>query len=405
MAEKPQIYGIISEFNPFHLGHEYLIQQARKNGASHIVCIMSGNYVQRGEPAFFSKWARSEMALKCGADLIIELPLPWAISGAEKFAFGGVYLLNALSCVDKIIFGSECGDIRLLENTARLLLSTEWTAQLQKELKKGFSFANARQRAITAFYHTDISQLLNAPNNILGIEYCKAIKLLRSSIVPLAIKRKGAGHDTDNFPIEKIASSSQIRHLIQQNALKETADFLPEQAAQIVKREISHGLAPVFFKKLEPAILAKLRQMTAIDFSLLPDIGSEGLHNRLYHAVQNAVSLSDLYELTKTKRYSHARIRRLVLSAFLNLEEVSKISSPPYLKILGMNQAGSEILKICKQNNCQLPILVRSSDLPFLDENGQKIARLESTSTDLYALAQPQIQPCGTEWSRKFLYL
>ena len=131
MAEKPQIYGIISEFNPFHLGHEYLIQQARKNGASHIVCIMSGNYVQRGEPAFFSKWARSEMALKCGADLIIELPLPWAISGAEKFAFGGVYLLNALSCVDKIIFGSECGDIRLLENTARLLLSTEWTAQLR----------------------------------------------------------------------------------------------------------------------------------------------------------------------------------------------------------------------------------------------------------------------------------
>ena len=213
MAEKPLICGIISEFNPFHTGHQTLVEAVRRSGATHILAVMSGNFVQRGEPAAFSKWARAEMALTSGVDLIVELPLPWALSGAEKFAFGGVSLLESLGCVEWIAFGSECGDATRLMEAARCILSPGIQKGLRAQLQTGSTFARARQEAVRELFGDSIAELLSSPNNILGIEYCKALQTLRSTILPFTIRRAGAPHDSPMETKTKSSppSSSQIR--------------------------------------------------------------------------------------------------------------------------------------------------------------------------------------------------
>ena len=186
--------GIISEYNPFHYGHAALIKKTRQNGATHIVAVMSGNFVQRGEPAVLSKWARTRQALENGVDLVVELPLPWALSGAEKFALGGVSLLDAMG-TDIISFGSETGDIKSLKKAADILQSRSFSEAIKKELKNGNTFAKARQNAVLSLFDSKTAELLSSPNNILGIEYIKSIDKLKSKIEPFTTKRVGAAHD------------------------------------------------------------------------------------------------------------------------------------------------------------------------------------------------------------------
>ena len=200
MAKNSSTCGVVSEFNPFHRGHEFLLKEIRRKGYSHIVAVMSGNYVQRGEPAIFSKWARTKMALQCGVDLVIELPLPWSLSGAERFAFGGVSCLHSLNCVDALAFGSECGEIESLMKLALLLNSDEFKNEVQKQLKNGSSFAVARKMAVAELVGENSAALMDSPNNILGIEYCKALIKLSSQIRPFTIKRIGAGHHEESVP-------------------------------------------------------------------------------------------------------------------------------------------------------------------------------------------------------------
>lgn len=385
------IAGIVSEYNPFHLGHAELISRTRLNGATHVVAVMSGNFVQRGEPAALSKWARARQALQNGVDLVIELPLPWALSGAEKFAFGGTALLDAAG-VDMLSFGSECGNIEKLQSAAQALTSPGLGEAIRYELKSGSTFAGARQKAIGSLFGQEMAQLLRNPNNILGIEYLKALNGLHSELTPFTIKRVGSAHDALTYE-GKIASASHIRGLIRNG--DNFSSMIPETAEEIVRKEIALGNAPASITAAERAILAKLRIMSRSEFAELPDI-SEGLENRVYMAARKATSLDEVYTLIKSKRYTHARIRRIVLSAFLGINSSMNLGIPPYLRVLGFNKNGIEVMHEIKSTS-RLPIITNSSDIISLDNKAKNMFELECRSTDLFALCTPQIAPCGLD--------
>jgi predicted nucleotidyltransferase len=385
------VAGIISEYNPFHLGHEALVARTRLSGATHTVAVMSGNFVQRGEPAMLSKWARTKQALLNGVDLVIELPLPWALSGAEKFAFGGVALLDAIGA-DVLSFGSESGNTEELWEAAEALACPALGEAIRLELKSGCTFAQARQAAVHTLFGDKMSLLLRQPNNILGIEYLKSLNRLQTNIKPFTIKRVGAAHDEITSK-EKIASASQIRSIIANNG--DFIALMPKAAAEIARQELLSGNAPASIKTAERAVFAKLRTMTLTEISALPDI-SEGLENRIFSAVRKAENLEQLYSMIKSKRYTHARIRRIVLSAFLGLNSTMSDGIPPYLRVLGFNKQGTEILHKMKAN-AKLPVVTKSSDILFLDKQAKKTIELEYRSTDLFTLCTPQIGPCGLD--------
>ncbi len=393
MLENYKICGIISEFNPYHLGHQTLVNQTRQAGATHIIAIMSGNFVQRGEPACFDKWVRTKAALSAGVDLVIELPLPWAIAGAEIFAKGGITLANATGCISQLSFGSECGDITKLKNLANLLLTPDFSVSLQEQLKKGVSFATARQQAAANLTNQETAALLEQPNNILAIAYCKALKDANSSIVPFTIKRVGAAHNDAQPPQGLIASASQIRHMIFIN--QPFNAYIPKKTCSYLHEALCAKTAPASLHTLETAILAKMRTMTINEFSKLPDV-SEGLEHRLYQGSKIASDLESFYRQVKTKRYSHARIRRIVLSALLGVQATHTAIQPPYLHVLGFNQQGKQILKIMKQT-ASLPIVTQYRQIQNLPLSTRILFDLECTATDLYYLSTPLPQPCGKE--------
>lgn len=383
--------GIIAEYNPFHLGHAALIDRLKQNGATHIVVVMSGNFVQRGDAAVISKWARTKQALLCGADLVVELPLPWSVAGAEKFALGGVFILNALKA-DIIGFGSECGNIEQLKGASNALLSPLLHDKILTLLSGGATFAAARQSAVKELFGESTADLLREPNNILGIEYLKAITRLNSPMEPFTVKRLGTAHNSSNgrcaFP-----SSAQIRSMLKNN--KDCSIFMPGPAWAVLKAEIEAGRAPASLSYIERGILAKLRIMDKHEFKVLPDI-SEGLENRVYSAVRKAKTLDELYALIKTKRYPHARIRRIVLSAFLGLNSSLTSKTPPYIRVLGMNDGGKEILRNAK-SGLNLPVITRSSDIKLLDSRAKNIMGIEDKAADLFALCLPKAGPCGLD--------
>lgn len=393
MAKEALICGIICEWNPLHAGHCALMRHARAAGATHLVAVMSGNFVQRGEPAVFSKWARAEMGLRCGADLVVELPLPWALAPAEAFAFGGVSLLHDLGCVELLAFGSECGDAAALWSAAQAAGSPALREALRPTLAAGATFAKARQQAVRSLAGEQAAALFSSPNNILGIEYCKALQKLRSPIRPFTVRREGAAHDA---PLEGVpqaaASSSQVREALRRGF--SIGPLLPAPAAAVAMRELASGFAPVWPEAMEQAVLAQLRRMGPEDFSRLPDV-SEGLEHRLYRAARQAVSLAGFWDAVKTKRYPLARIRRLTWSAYLGLTRDIP-ARPPYFRLLGMTEKGREILHLAK-NRAKLPFLSHSSDVSRLDMPARHVFQLEETASDLYALASPHPRPCGLD--------
>ena len=396
-----KIAGIIAEYNPFHGGHAYQIEQTRKAGASHIVAVMSGNYVQRGEPACLEKPARAEMALHGGADLVLELPVPWSCARAQDFARAGVSLLHAMGCVELLSFGSECGSTALLCETAQALESPEMRDCLRGCLDEGMSLPAAREKAAAQCLGKEAAALLQGANDALAFEYLRALKSLHSPIRPLAVLRKGARHDETGCA-EGFPSAAQIRSLIlQDNPQGEKS--LPSFSFEILRREITAGRAPVSYSAMETAILSHLRRLSPADLALLPDI-SEGLEYRLYEGIRSACSLGSLFSCVKTKRYTHARIRRLTLHAFLGVTQGDTALSPPYLHVLGFNDRGQEVLRRMR-DTAKKPVLMRASGLRTLSPAAQTIYRLNACATDLFALAMPQKQPCGMEQTKNVVRL
>lgn len=378
-----KIGAIICELNPFHNGHKYLIDCARDIGITHLIAIMSGNFVQRGEPAIVSSQTRTEIALSCGFDLVIELPSIWSMSTAEKFAYSGVYIAESLRCVDSLIFGSESNNLSFLDKISDLVLSYLFSKTMKPYLKSGLTFAKARELAINSILGEQYSRIVKNPNDILAIEYLKALKILKSSIQPLSFKRLGT-HNS-NAPVSRFASSSYIRHCITDNN-NEWSKYVPTECYKAVSEQIANKQSPITTQPLERAILYKLKTMHRQDFLCLPDVG-EGLENRIFNASLQARSFSELISLIKTKRYTESRIRRIIMCAFLGISKSDQSENIPYAKVLGANNKGFEILK----NLPSIPIITRHADCKKLDIGGKVMFEKNHKLDSIYSLMVPEI--------------
>ena len=330
--------GIVCEYNPFHRGHQKQIDLIRRNFGAQagIICAMSGNYVQRGHPAIFGKSLRAEAALRCGADLVIELPVTTALSSAEGFASGGVAVLSRLC--DGLCFGAETADAALLQATARALLSEAFPPLLRRELAKRCSFPAARQAALAEMGLS--TRILEAPNNILAVEYCKAILRQSSPMKPIPILREGSYH-AEEANLDNPSATAVRRRL---GKGQDVSAFLPEAAGQIFQDAPIHTL-----EAGQRAILARLRTMTDAEFEALP-FGSEGLWRKLMHESRKQASIEAIAASVKSKRYTRSRIDRMILCAFLGITEEVLNMEIPYVRVLGFNDRGRNILKHVKKS-------------------------------------------------------
>lgn len=398
------ISAVICELNPPHKGHISIIEQCKAKTGGYCIAVMSGNYVQRGQPAIFDKWTRTRAILLGGADLVIELPLPYAMGSAERFAFGGISLLSQLGCVDELWFGSEWGEIQKLQEIAHVLEQKDFSETLRKHqgLQAGLSFAKIRQLALAEHLGENTAALLSEPNNILGVSYCQLLERLKSSIQPRTIRRLGAGyHEAELQEHQAFPSATQLRHLLTESPSCDLSPYLPEACAAVLQTALDAGLAPVLPERLEMAVLAKLRTLSMEALQNLPDI-SEGLEQRLYHAIRQSRSLEELYSTVKTKRYTLSRIRRLIWSAFLGITKADSLQPVPYCRVLGMRKESAPLLSHLTKN-ASLPVLTRPGESDSLSSFGQRLLQLEQQSTDLYALACPKIQSCGWEFTQQFV--
>ncbi len=383
------VTGIVVEYNPLHNGHIYHINKTKAlTGCDFLVAVMSGNFVQRGEPALINKWARTEMALKSGIDLVLELPLIYSISSAEGFAFGAVSTLNSLGFVNNICFGSEAEDINQLKYIAQILASEpyEYKAILRKCLGEGISYPLARQRALIEYCKItnliipndkELALLLSSSNNILGIEYLKAIYRLSSNINPLSIRRIHNQYNQSSLT-GAISSATSIRKNIDSTDIIET---LPDYVYTILQREKSLGKCPLSLSDFSDLILYKLRTSNPTQIKNLLDVG-EGLENKIVKGAEYCNNIDELISYIKNKRFTSTRIQRILLYALFNVTKDVKeeIKSPvKYIRVLGFNEKGKMLLREAKE----------ASSAPIITNPSQKDLRLleyDIKSTDVYVL-------------------
>ena len=342
-----KVAGIICEYNPFHLGHKFHIEETRRiTGADYIVAIMSGNFVQRGDIAIYDKFSRAKTATLNGADLVIELPAIYSLAGAEIFATKAIEILMELDCIDYLSFGAETENIAELERVANIILteSEDYKAKLSEALGQGLSFASAREIAVG-------SDLLKTPNNILAIEYIKAIKKLGAKICPVAIKRS-VDHDSHEVSGE-FSSASNIRKEIKMGHLNIAEKYVPAGFDFTQKTHL--------IEDLEKAIISSLLLKTPEELRLISDV-SEGLENRILKCAKETSSFMELCDAVKSKRYAHSRIRRILLHSYLGITAEMQKEAPSYIRILDFNSKGQELLNKIKQAT-NLPLVKNTSDV------------------------------------------
>lgn len=380
-----KVSGIVCEFDPFHNGHKYLIEKTRHNGATHIVTVMSGNFVQRGNTAIIGKFKRAELAVMSGADLVIELPVQFCLAPAEEFAKAAIYLLGSLGVVDEIAFGSECGDVQILRQTADILKKSRDIPQIAELTKKGMTYP----KAVSEYFSEkmpETAHILSEPNNILGIEYIKALEDFGFGQDIFTVKRMGAPHGSE-VPTGNIASASYIR-----SHLDSCRGLLPDIWAD----ELEKGTADI--SRLERVILHCIRTLTLEEAEKTVD-GSSGLAQRICSA-RTAASLNELYSAVKTKRYTMARIRRTILRLLMEIPDSDMKIMPPYIRVLAFNSRGREILSQAKEK-AALPFDTSLSRLSQISENARIFAEREARAGDIYALAFDEIKSAGMEYTVK----
>ena len=389
--------GIVAEYNPIHSGHIHQLSTLRAEGYTHIAVAMSGNFVQRGECAAFTKFARAELAIKSGADLVIEIPTPYAMSTAERFAMGSVWLLKNVG-VGYLSFGSECGNIALLKDCARAVDDACVNERLREYLSDGTTFVRARQRAISDVYSDKIANVLSSPNNTLGIEYMRAIARLGAGIEPTTIQRRGADHDTDEL-LEHI-SASAVRKAFNSGKDDILKEYLPEYIYTKLKAEQKEGriYSP---KALDRVILSRLRLMEREDFLRLADV-SEGLENRIMSAIRSSNSFDELLFNTKSKRYTLARLRRIYMCAFLGITADFYDNLPPYARILAMNERGKDLLAVAKKTS-EIPINSSLKKLSESSEIANKFAKKELECSNIYSTLTERVMPYGFDLLQKLI--
>lgn len=368
------ILGIVSEYNPFHNGHLMHLQKSKElTHTDFTIAVMSGNFVQRGDTSIVDKWTKAEIALKSGVDLVIELPTLYAISSAENFADGAIKILNSLGIVDYVSFGSEIGEITPLDDVASVLYKEpkEFSSLITRQLRSGLSYPKARELAIQMYFGSSqkYTDVLENPNNILGIEYLKSLKRLKSPITPITLKRKYSDYNSNDIK-SGIASATAIRTMLQKG--KNIHYVVPYETYELLEEKKKYGQIIPSLSIFSKEIIYTLRKMTLSEIATLPDV-SEGLENKIKAAANTSNNLEELILKIKSKRYTQSRIQRILLYALLNISEKDIAMSKkqmPYIRVLGFNKNGKKIISAIANQNPKLQIIV--SVKKFMENNTDK---------------------------------
>lgn len=406
-----KIIGIISEYNPFHNGHLYHLQKSlQMTHSSYSVAIISGNFTQRGSTSLVDKWVKTEIAIRNGIDLVIELPLLYSISSAENFAEGAIKILDSLKIIDYVSFGSESGDISTLNMISDILLQEPETYKniLSQELSKGLSFPKARENALL-MYLTNIqesSNILSYPNNILGIEYLKALKKIKSSIIPVTIKRYEAGyHDTTYSG--NIASGTAIRNIIKNNNLDIFKKVVPENTFNTLLKNIKIGHIIPDLSVFEKQIIYNLRKMSIPEIAELPDV-NEGLENAIKNAADSCNSIVEFLNIIKSKRYTNTRLQRILLYSLLGITKkdinLSK-NVTPYIRVLGFNNNGKYLISEIAKANPKLEIITSVKKYMDNSKNKNSIYMLEKDiwATNVYTIGYEYDSKNNLDYTHKLI--
>lgn len=371
-----KVLGIIAEYNPFHNGHlHHLVNSKQITGSNYTIAVISGNFTQRGSTSLIDKWSKAEMALYNGIDLVIELPVLYSISSAENFAEGSIKILDSLKIVDYISFGAEVQDIAILSKFADVLYNEpkEYKNILSHELNKGVSYPKARENALM-LYLNDIrrfANVLSSPNNILGIEYLKALKKIKSSIKPISIQRFGNQYN-DTDITGNIASSTAIRNIIKNNGFDVLRKVLPTSSYSILVNNIKNGHIVPDLTAFEREIIYNLRKMSIEEIRELPDV-SEGLEFAIKNATNSCNSIIEFLNIIKSKRYTSTRLQRILLYSLLGITKKDMAMSrkiSPYIRVLGFNERGKYLLSEISRANPKLEII--TSVKKFIDSSTNK---------------------------------
>lgn len=404
------VLGIVAEYNPFHNGHLYhLLKSKEITNDKYVVAVIGGNFTQRGEASIVDKWTKAEMAIDNGVDLVLELPTAYSISSAENFADGAIKILNSLKIVDNISFGAECEEINKLNIIANTLHNEtkEFKNILNSELSKGFSFPKARENAICSYLNDEsFSKILNEPNNILAIEYLKALKKNRSKINPILIKRQNSGHLNKSYT-GKISSSTAIRNMLKNGNTRNLKDSLTPSSYTILKDEINQGHFINDISLFENIIMYNLRNSSLEDLRRLPDV-REGLENLIKKSAFACNTIEEFLRLVSSKRYTETRIKRILLYSLLNITTKDMESSKkitPYIRVLGFNKQGKELLSSISNNNPNLKII--TSVKKFIEENTNRnlnaMLNKDIFATNVYTLGFLKDGVANLDYTKKIV--
>ena len=405
------ILGIVSEYNPFHNGHKLHIEESKKiTGCDFVISVMSGNFTERGDTALIDKWARTKMALEQGVDLIIELPTLYATSSSENFAEGAIKILNSLGIVDYLSFGSEIGEIGPMDDVANVLSNEpkEFKEIIQRELKSGLSYPKARELALGHYFGNSkkYKEVLENPNNILGIEYLKALKRLKSPINAITLKRKYSEYNSADVK-SGVASSTAIRQMIQNN--QNVHYVVPYETYEILEEEKEKGHIIKSLNTFEKEIIYSLRRMTLQEIADLQDV-TEGLENKIKAACNTFNSLNEIIEAVKSKRYTQTRIQRIMLYALLGITKkdmnmARKVT--PYARILGFNKNGKDIISNIAYTNPKLKLIV--SVKKFMENNNDNqlhnMMSKDILATNIYTLGFEKDPVANLDYTHKIIEL
>lgn len=408
-----KVLGIVAEYNPFHNGHLYHLEKSKKDtGSKYTVAIMSGNFTQRGSTSLIDKWSKAEIAIQCGVDLVVELPVLYATSSAENFAEGSIKILDSLKVVDHVSFGAETANLEVLSKCADVLYHEprRYKTLLSHELKKGLSFPKARENALM-MYLNDIrtyTNVLSSPNNILGIEYLKALMKLKSNIEPVSISRYEAGYNDLSYT-GNIASSTAIRNIIKNNGFQALQNLMPAPSYTTLINNIKAGHIVPDISVFEKEIIYNLRKMEMEEIAELQDV-SEGLEFAIKNAANSCNTVIEFLNIIKSKRYTTTRLQRILLYALLGITkkdiEISK-KTQPYIRVLGLNKKGKFLISEIAKANPKLEII--TSVKRFTDKNSNKnlttLLDKDIWGTNVYTLGYEEDSWNNLDFTKKIITL
>ena len=394
-----KVLGLVTEYNPFHNGHLYHLRESKRvTGATHTVAVMSGHFLQRGEPAIADKWTRAAMAVASGVDLVIELPAVYACASADHFARGSVLLLEQLGCVTDLCFGSENGQLDAIDRISDILAypTREYEQELRRGLDKGVSFSAAQQSALiktlnkTVDGQLNVLSVFNQPNNILGIAYLTQLKLNQCRMKAHTIRRIGAGYHDEHLH-HQISSATGIRHQIRQsNDLSGIRHCVPEAAFDLLCKGFSMQGGPVFMSDFEDAVMILLKRTNEKELTKLPYV-TEGLENRMMNCIRKSSTLDAFFSCVKNKRIPYTRLQRIVIHLLLGIDNSLAVpwytqQKPPYARILAFNDTGRALIKHCR-TTAQIPLISKTATFQPDSLHVQELLMLDYRASRIYGTA------------------